>query len=107
MHLAKEMAYTAELIGPERARDHYRLVNAVVPATDLDATVADVATGIAGGPPLALSMIKRQLDLAGTTSLEGALELETLSQNVNVTTADMQEAFMAWIQKRPAEFQGR
>lgn len=107
VHLAKQMAYTAELIGAERARDHYGLVNAVVAADDLDASVAEVAGTIAGGPPLALAMIKRQLDLAGTASLEQALELETLSQSVNVTTRDMQEAFLAYLEKRPAEFEGR
>ena len=107
VHLAKQMAFTAELIDATRARDHYRFVNEVVSADDLDPAVADLAATVAAGPPLALSMTKRQLDLAGGGSLEQALELETLSQNVNVTTSDMQEAFRAFVEKRPATFEGR
>ena len=37
------------------------LVNRVVPAGELDAFVADWATRLAAGPPLALGMTKRLL----------------------------------------------
>lgn len=107
VHLAKQIALTAEMIPAQRAYDHYRLVNAVVPADELDAAVAEVASTIAGGPPIALSMTKRQIDNGGSSSLLQALEVETLAQNVNIGTSDMQEAFMAFFEKRPPSFEGR
>lgn len=107
VHLAKQIALTAEMIPATRAYEHYRLVNEVVPADELDARVAEVAATIAGGPPIALSMTKRQIDNAGSASLLQALEVETLAQNINVQTRDMQEAFMAFFEKRPPRFEGR
>jgi enoyl-CoA hydratase/carnithine racemase len=107
VHLAKEIALTAEMIPAARAYEHYRLVNEVVPTDELDARVAEVAATIAAGPPLALSMTKRQIDNAGSSSLLQSLEVETLAQNVNIHTRDMQEAFMAFFEKRPPHFEGR
>ena len=82
-------------------------VNAAVPAADLDAAVAEVAATIAGGPPIALSMTKRELDGASTTSLAQALEIEALAQSVNVQTDDLREALVAYVERRPAKFTGR
>lgn len=107
VHLAKQIALTAEMIPAARAYEHYRLVNEVVPAADLDARVAEVAATIAGGPPIALSMTKREIDNAGSSSLLQALEVETLAQAVNIQTSDMQEAFTAFFEKRPPRFEGR
>jgi enoyl-CoA hydratase/carnithine racemase len=106
VHKAKELAYTAEMMDAARA-DQLGLVNAVVPAADLDAAVAEVAGRIAAGPPLALSMTKRMLDHAASSSLAQALETEALAQNVNLGTADLVEALTAFAEKRPAVFQGR
>jgi 2-(1,2-epoxy-1,2-dihydrophenyl)acetyl-CoA isomerase len=107
VHLAKQIALTAEMIPAARAYEHYRLVNEVVAVEELDARVAEVAATIAGGPPIALSMTKRQIDHGGSSSLLQSLEVETLAQNVNIQTRDMQEAFLAFFEKRPPEFEGR
>ncbi len=106
VHKAKELAFTAEMMTAERA-DQLGLVNAVVPAGDLDAAVAEMAERIAGGPPIALSMTKRMLDNAAQSSLIHALEAEAVAQNVNLGTKDMMEALTAFAQKRPPVFHGR
>jgi 2-(1,2-epoxy-1,2-dihydrophenyl)acetyl-CoA isomerase len=106
LHKAKELAFTAEMMDAQRA-DQLGFVNAVVPADELDAAVAEMAERIAGGPPIALSMTKRQLDNAASSSLIHALETEALAQNVNLGTEDMMEALTAFAQKRPPEFHGR
>lgn len=106
VHRAKELAYTARMIsGPEALELGF--VNAVVPAEQLDAAVMELAQVIAGGPPLALSMTKRELDAAGGTSLAEALEHEALAQAVNIQTQDMREALTAYFERRPPEFTGR
>jgi len=106
VHTAKELAFTARMIsGPEALELGF--VNAVVPVEDLDDAVQEVARVIAAGPPLALSMTKRELDAAGGSSLAEALEHEALAQAVNVQTSDMREALAAYFERRPPTFEGR
>jgi 2-(1,2-epoxy-1,2-dihydrophenyl)acetyl-CoA isomerase len=106
IHKAKELAFTAEMMDAARA-DALGFVNKVVPACELDAAVAAVVEQIAAGPPIALSMTKRMLDNAASASLAQALENEAIAQNVNLGTKDMAEAFLAFREKRPPQFQGR
>jgi 2-(1,2-epoxy-1,2-dihydrophenyl)acetyl-CoA isomerase len=106
VHRAKELALTARMVPGPEAYD-LGLVNRVVPVDQLDATTAELADAIAGGPPLALSMTKRELDNAGTSSLVQALETEALAQSVNVGTEDVREAMTAYVERRPPEFKGR
>jgi 2-(1,2-epoxy-1,2-dihydrophenyl)acetyl-CoA isomerase len=106
VHRAKELALTARMVHGPEAYD-LGLVNRVVPVDDLDATTAELADAIAVGPPLALSMTKRELDNAGTSSLAQALETEALAQSVNVGTEDIREALTAYVERRPPEFEGR
>jgi enoyl-CoA hydratase/carnithine racemase len=106
VHKAKELAFTAEMISGARAHE-IGLVNAVVPADELDSVVAALAESIAAGPPIALSMTKRELDNAGTSSLAQALEAEALGQQVNINTSDLGEALAAYFERRRPEFKGR
>src|SRR5262245_12089974 len=106
LHRAKELAFTAAMMDAARA-DRMGFVNAVVPADELDAAVAEVASEIAAGPPIALSMTKRMLDHAATASLSQALETEALAGMVNLGTDDLREAFLAFREKRPPVFEGR
>ena len=106
VHKAKELAFTSAMIDGERAVS-LGLANAVVPAADLDAEVAVLVDAIAAGPPIALSMTKRQLDNAASGSLAQALEAEALAQNVNVHTDDLREAFTAYAERRAPVFEGR
>ncbi len=106
VHKAKELALTAKIVsGPEAFA--LGLVNAVVPASELAGAVAEVVDGIAGGPPVALSLTKRELDNASSSSLAHALEVEATAQSVNVQTDDMREALMAYVERRAPNFTGR
>jgi len=106
VHEAKELAYTARMLSGAEAHE-LGLVNAVVPAAELDDAVRAVVETIADGPPIALSMTKRELDNASISSLAQALETEALAQNANVHTEDMQEAMIAYMERRPPVFKRR
>jgi 2-(1,2-epoxy-1,2-dihydrophenyl)acetyl-CoA isomerase len=82
-------------------------VNAVVPVDELDGAVDELVATIVAGPPIALSMSKRQLDGAGTTSLAQALEAEALALGINANTEDMREGMTAYVERRPPVFKGR
>jgi len=56
---------------------------------------------------MALSMTKRMLDNAASSSLIQALETEAIAQNVNLGTSDLTEALTAFAEKRAPVFQGR
>ncbi len=105
-HKAKELAFTAKMFSGMEAFD-LGLVNAVVSADELDRAAREVVDTIAAGPPIALSITKREINNAATMSLAQALEVEALAQSLNTTTADMQEAMLAYFERRPPEFKRR
>jgi 2-(1,2-epoxy-1,2-dihydrophenyl)acetyl-CoA isomerase len=106
MHRAKELTFTGKMVSAPDAFD-LGLVNAVVPVDELDAATREIADAIAAGPPIALSMAKRQLDNALIGSLAQALEVEALAQSVNVHTEDLREAMSAFVERRLPDFTGR
>jgi 2-(1,2-epoxy-1,2-dihydrophenyl)acetyl-CoA isomerase len=106
VHRAKELALTAKVIGAADALA-LGLVNAVVPVADLDAATGEIVDAIAAGPPVALSMTKRELDNAAHSSLAQALEAEAMAQSVNVHTDDLREAMTAFAERRTPKFTGR
>ena len=61
----------------------------MVPAAELDDAAREIVDTIAAGPPIALSMTKRELNNASMSSLAQALEVEALAQSVNVHTDDL------------------
>jgi 2-(1,2-epoxy-1,2-dihydrophenyl)acetyl-CoA isomerase len=106
VHKAKELALTTRMLSGQEAFD-LGLVNAVVPAAELEAATREVVDTIVAGPPVALSLTKRELDNASASSLAQALEAEALAQSVNVQTDDMREAMLAYLERRPPTFTGR
>jgi enoyl-CoA hydratase/carnithine racemase len=106
VHKAKELVLTGRMFGGVEAHE-LGLVNAVVPVAELDDATREIVEVIAGGPPMALSMSKRELDNASVSSLAQSLEVEALAQSVNVSTDDMREALLAYFERRPPTFTGR
>jgi enoyl-CoA hydratase/carnithine racemase len=105
-HKAKELAFTAKMVSGTEALA-IGLVNAAVPAAELDDAVNEVVATIAAGPPLALATTKRELDDAGVSSLAQALEAEALGQNLTTQSDDLREALTAYAERRPPVFTGR
>lgn len=105
LHKAKELAFFAEVISAQEAKD-LGIVNRVVPSAELDAFVADWAARLAAGPPLALSMTKTMLNASLSATMDEALEHEARSQAVNLRTEDAIEAMRAFVEKREPTFKG-
>ena len=75
MHRAKELALLGDIIDAAEA-ERLGLVNRVVEVDELDGFVADWASRLAAGPPIALSLTKRMLNDSFEATLEQAVEDE-------------------------------
>lgn len=106
LHRAKELALLGDIVPAEEAH-RLGLVNRVVAPQDLDATVADWASRLAAGPPVALTQTKRMLNRSFETSWEAQLDAESTAQAYNFSTTDTVEALHAFFEKRPPTFTGR
>jgi enoyl-CoA hydratase len=102
--VAREMAYTGERVGAERALA-IGLVNEVL--ADADAArerALALARTIASKSPLAIAGTKLALNHARDHSTASALEQMTLLQSAIFDTDEMAAAIDAWKAKRSAEF---
>ena len=103
---AYEMALTADKIPAEQALA-WGMVNRVVPQAQLMETAAAWSERLAAGPTLAFGLTKRAMNQGWTMSLAESLAYEAHLQEVCGRSADNQEGVAAFLQKRPAHFQGK
>jgi enoyl-CoA hydratase/carnithine racemase len=103
---ALELLLTGDFVdGEEAAR--LGIVNHVCDDdTLLDETYA-LARRLADGPPIATAMIKRAVYQSARSDLRTALDLISSHMAVVQSTRDSKEAFAAFVEKRPAQFEGR
>ena len=103
---AAALTMLGDKLGAARAKE-WGLVHDVVP----DATLADashaLATRLATMPTRALGLAKRGVNAAFGNDLEAQLALEETLQREAGATADYAEGVRAFVEKRPARFEGR
>jgi enoyl-CoA hydratase/carnithine racemase len=73
---------------------------------DVQAEAKTLAASIAGGPSLAHSVTKRQLDAEWAEPIEIALDMEAEAQAALMQTNDFKRAYEAFAAKRRPEFRG-
>ncbi|MDE1947306.1 MAG: enoyl-CoA hydratase/isomerase family protein [Burkholderiales bacterium] len=103
--IAREMAYTGERLGAERALA-VGLVNAVL--ADAEATRAHalkLAAAIAAKSPLAIAGSKMALNYAVDHPTAEALDQMTLLQSAIFDLGEMERAIAAWKAKEPGRFE--
>ena len=83
------------------------MINRVVPAGELDATVEAMVESLASAPAVALAKIKAGLANGLQSDLASALEFEAASQSECFRSADFIEGVAAFLQKRKAVFTGK
>lgn len=105
MQQAKRLALLAEMIDGAEA---YRLglVTYLVEPDELDGVVADLASRLAAGPPVAPAQTKALLHSAVESTLAEALTNEARAQAVNLAGDDAAAAFAAFREKREPDFTG-
>lgn len=103
---ALELIMTGKTIQAKDA-EQLGLINKVVPATELDATVDKLAIELASGPTKALGLSKRVVNRVSNLDLADALEYEAHHQDIAGKTGDHLEAVKAFLEKRQPKFSGR
>lgn len=103
---AFELASTGRMV-PAAEALALGLVDRVVPVGELDAAVLELATRYAQAPTAAIGMLKNLLNASTTNDLEAQLEREADAQDRAAQTRDAAEGITAFLQKRPAKFEGR
>ena len=83
------------------------LVQQVIPDADFAAQTAALAERLAGGPTRAYARAKELYNRALSQPLETQLEEERQSIARSATTRDFREGVGAFLEKRPARFEGR
>lgn len=104
--MAKRLMFRAEPIDVTEA---YRigLVDAVVPAGELDTYVAQEVALYATRGPLSLAMTKRAVDNGMQVDLRSGLEIEADIVASVFSTNDKQEGMRAFLEKRTPRFRGQ
>lgn len=103
---ARELALTGRILGASEALE-MGMISQVVPDDGLDERVDDLARDLAGGAPLAQSIIKRAMDRSSSMTFEQTLSFEEQAQAILLGSEDLIEGAAAFVEKRDAEFKGR
>lgn len=104
--IASELILTGEMIFAEEAL-RIGLVNRVVEPGDLLATAESIARKIIANAPLAVKYSLEAIDKGMEMPQEEGLFLEATLFGLCCATEDMREGTRAFLEKRPAKFQGR
>ena len=105
MHKAKELIYTARMIGADEALA-MGIVNLVVPRDELEARTLEFAQGIADGPTKAFEHVKMILSRSLEHTLDDILQYEILAQAISTQSNDHKEGVQSFYQKRKPVFPG-
>jgi len=105
LHKAKELAFFSDILPAAEAAE-LGIVNRVVPAAELEATVRAMARRLAAQPPAQLSVVKRQLNHSSSMTMAESLEWEAVAQAGLALSGDAREAMLAFLQKREPRFSG-
>ena len=103
---ATALALLAEPVSASAALE-MGLVNAVVPAEELQGAVHELAARLAAGPTAAYAAIKESFAFAATHPLAAALAKEGELQNALGRSPDHRNATAAFVRKEQPVFQGR
>ncbi len=100
------LALTAEPLPAEKAAE-WGMIWKCVDDEALDAEVDALAAKLASLPPLGLAAIKRLIRTSGERTLDQELDLQRDEMRRLGFTEDYREGVAAFLEKRPAVYQGR
>jgi 2-(1,2-epoxy-1,2-dihydrophenyl)acetyl-CoA isomerase len=106
MARATEMAMLGERVDARTALE-WGLINRVAADDEFDAEVDALAARLAAGPTRSYAGTKRQLNAWLFSRMDAQLDLEAEIQQESAQSGDFYEGVRAFVEKRPAAFEGR
>lgn len=103
---AAEIIFTGRTLGAAECLE-IGLVSKVVPDADFARVVAETAAGIAANAPLAVQSSKRLMRMGLNQTFNDHVHHVYLQFLQLVRTQDFREGMTSFLEKRPADFQGR
>ena len=103
---AMRLTLTGDMIGAAEAKE-IGLVELVVPHEELRAKTMELAQKIASMSPLTVKVAKESLRASERLPIESGLLYERDLFCLCFSTADMKEGVKAFLEKRPAQWQGK
>ncbi|WP_435335643.1 3-hydroxyacyl-CoA dehydrogenase NAD-binding domain-containing protein [Haloarchaeobius sp. TZWWS8] len=105
MGRAKEIIFTCDHFDAERMEE-FGFVNEVVEPGEFDEAALDLASKLAGGPPIAMRYTKRAMQ-KGWDDTDAGLEIESQAFGHVVGTDDVHEGINAFFGDGEPEFEGK
>ncbi len=102
---AYELYLTSPLLNAGQAQELH-LVSRVVPDAELASAAQELAYSLAQGPTATFGLMKQNLNLAESATIEAVLDLEAANHVKSSLTIDHREAARAFVEKRQPVFQG-
>jgi 2-(1,2-epoxy-1,2-dihydrophenyl)acetyl-CoA isomerase len=102
---AKELMFFGDDL-PATEAEALGLVNKVVPADALGATVAEWAKRLAAGPTRSIGLTKALLNRSLDSDRETAFREEAMAQELNMTTHDANEGVQSFVERRDPTYRG-
>jgi enoyl-CoA hydratase/carnithine racemase len=101
----RALALLGEPLAAETAAQ-WGLIWKAVDDADLIGEALGLAQTLAEGPPIAIGLIKEQLESAWASSVPETVDAEASAQSRAFATWDLREGAAAFVEKRPARFLG-
>lgn len=105
MSVARDLLYTCRMIDAKRMYE-IDLLTEILEDDDFRAAAIEFGHDIAQRAPIATRLTKASLLDGGPVSLEAAIQWESVTQSVTLTTKDMEEGWQASKERRKPNFKG-
>mgnify|MGYP000246937064 CR=1 FL=1 len=103
---AKELVFTGEILGAAEA-DNLGLFNHVYADEEFEDQAGAMVDRIASGPTVAYRQLKQAIRQSWSNDYDAQLDLEAKLQGACGQTRDFKEGVVAFLEKRPARYEGR
>ena len=104
---AREIAFTVNFYNARQAEKMGLINHVCADQSALDAAAREMAVQISENAPLAIECTKEVLNFSRYTSVSEGMALAIQKNMFLLTTDDLKEAFMAFMEKRPPAFKGK